>query len=303
MYNIAVLLTCFNRKAKTVRALNTLKTGLQRYNTTHIDQVAISIFLTDDGCSDGTAEAAVAAAAPIPIQIVEADGNAYWAGGMRLAWRAALASGHHFDMYLLINDDTEFKDNFIEELIATHQFAIAKYGKGGVYAGFISSPDDENDIIYGAKEYSKSIMSKAIDLKPQGVPQECSMTNANILMVAKNVVEDIGILDEAFIHGAADMDYGMRARRAGFPVLTTSRVCGYNVYDHDHGGDERIKVMKMNFKERKEFINKPHIKQYHDSLTYFKRYDKIRYAIVACMYYLNLYWPSLYYKIYESRGH
>ena len=56
--NIAVLLTCHNRKAKTVKCMQSLYDALTHYNRLHEkDFIDVEVYLTDDGCTDGTVEA------------------------------------------------------------------------------------------------------------------------------------------------------------------------------------------------------------------------------------------------------
>ena len=52
MKNIAILITCHNRKEKTIQCLEALffQNGLG-------EQFNIEVFLVDDGCTDGTPEA------------------------------------------------------------------------------------------------------------------------------------------------------------------------------------------------------------------------------------------------------
>ena len=70
-------------------------------------------------------------------------------------------------------------------------------------------------------------------MMPKNMPQECMFTNANFLVVDKHVVDEIGQLSIGYKHRDADWDYGIRALKAGFPVLTTYGVCGVSVNDHD----------------------------------------------------------------------
>ena len=86
--SIAVILTCFNRKEKTVQCLRHLFAAASQYNTGHADgeEVHLSIFLTDDGCTDGTADAVKEECEGQELHIIQGDGKCYWAGGMRLAW-------------------------------------------------------------------------------------------------------------------------------------------------------------------------------------------------------------------------
>lgn len=300
---IAVLLTCYNRKNKTIKCLIELNNNVQNYNSTAEEKIDVHVYLTDDGCTDGTSSAVNSLQCTFPIIIIKADGNAYWAGGMRIAWKAAMNADSEYDFYLLINDDTILKENVFNELFSTHRYALKNYGKSGVYTGFVSSINDESKITYGAKIYSNSFFSKAIALRPIGTPIECSMVNANILMVNVAVVKSIGILDENFIHAAADMDYGLRARKAGYPVLTTPGVCGYCEYDHDGSDAEQVKVCSMSLSERKNYLDRPNVKQYQDSILFYWKYDKVRWLIFRLSYFLNLFAPSIYYKLYKRRGH
>lgn len=303
MSTVSILLTCYNRKEKTLRALQTLFESIDYYQTYCRDNVSFMVYLTDDGCSDGTSDAVIQSFAKRKIVIIPSDGNAFWAGGMRIAWNKAMSADNGSSFYILINDDVIFKKECVCELFKTHAFALENYGKGGVYTGFVSEMGDENAILYGAKIYQKKLMSRFVNLIPTGSPQECEMVNANILMVASNVVDNIGILDEVFIHAAADMDYGIRAKRAGFPVLSTSSVCGYSEFDHDNSDAEYQKVRSMSLSERRVFLNKPTEKQYHDGLVFYWRYEKMKFVLLGLSYLLNLFFPSLYYRIYKKRGH
>lgn len=82
MRSIAVLLTVHNRKEKTLHCLQDLFTqeipkGFQ-----------IDVYLTDDGCTDGTPKA-VKMQYP-QVNIVEGNGNLFWNRGMYTAWETAV---------------------------------------------------------------------------------------------------------------------------------------------------------------------------------------------------------------------
>lgn len=298
-YKIAVLLTCFNRREKTIKALSSLFAARDKYNE-QTNSISTSVFLTDDGCTDGTAEAALTNFPHEQITIVKSDGNAFWAGGMRLAWAAAAKASFEWDFYLLINDDAEFLPTAFDELLSTHQYALDKYCKGGVYTGFIADINDPLHVIYGAKTYKGRFLSRTYDMQPAGTPQPCMYTNANFLGVSKDAFEILGNLDENYRHGGADWDYGMRGCKAGVPVLTTSGICGLSVYDHDDEDTEKDKVVNMTSKERKAFLNKP-LREYHDAFVFLWRFDKPKFFIMKIAYYLNLYTPRLYYSLSKLR--
>ena len=93
----AVLLTVFNRKDKTLQCLS------QLFDQLPVEDIQIDVFLTDDGCTDGTAEA-VENLFP-SVHILEGSGDLFWNRGMLMAWKAA-ADARDYDAYLWLNDDT-----------------------------------------------------------------------------------------------------------------------------------------------------------------------------------------------------
>lgn len=300
-YKIAILLTCFNRCKKTVKSILSLIDSIKEYNNS-IYQIEYEIFLTDDGCTDGTSDTIRAILNNDKIHIIKSDGNAFWAGGMRIAWVEAMKYSSNFDYFILLNDDTVVDNKGVNELLTTDQHSFIKYKKHCVCTGFISDPTNKTLITYGAKKYKNSLLNGAVDLIPSGTPQLCEMPNANLLLVHKDVVNEIGILSAEFIHGAADWDYGLRAKRKGIPVLATANICGYCEFDHDNSDLEGKKVRAMTFSERKSFLNRPtHI--YRDGLVFNYRYFRLKYYIIKIAFYLNLYFPSLFYVIFKRRGH
>ena len=79
------------------------------------------------------------------------------------------------------------------------------------------------------------------------MPIECSIANANILMVTKEVVNKIGIFDSKYIHQFAYYDYTLAASERGIPVLLCPGIGGHCVDDHgiwlSAGSPERLKYL------------------------------------------------------------
>lgn len=294
----AILLTCHNREEKTILCLESAQKALKSC----IKDILWHYYITDDACEDNTFERIKTVIPDNQLTVIKADGNAFWAGGMRMAWSRALADGV-WDYFLLLNDDTFLFENCIDQLLYVDDYSKRKYNKTGVYCGFVGDPDCPSNITYGAKKYkSFSILSKAIDLQPNGIPQECIMPNANVLLVSNDVVEKIGILDKIFTHGAADWDYGIRAFRKGLPVLTTCRICGTCAFDHDSTQKEFIKVKNMTMKERYLFYRRP-TGFYTDGVKFFFRYNKLKYILLKLSLIINVLTPMLYYSLLKERGH
>ena len=92
----AVLITCHNRKPKTLACLTAL------FNQEPSPDVTIDVYLVDDGSTDGTTEE-VHQTYP-QVKILQGDGSLFWNGGMRKAFAEALKQD--YDYYLWLNDDT-----------------------------------------------------------------------------------------------------------------------------------------------------------------------------------------------------
>ena len=204
---IAAILTCFNRKEKTLKCLDSLL-------TIHPE---IDVFLTDDGSTDGTSEA-VNEHFP-KVNVIRGDGNLYWSRGMYKAWKEALKG--NYDFYLWLNDDVELYPDFLSELMECHALAHEQ----SIISGIIEDCTSK-EIIYGGYDENKAL------LLPNGDIQKIKYMNGNVVLVPSDVVDRIGIIDPVFHHGGADSDYGLTALENGVGVFTT-RKCIAMGYKND----------------------------------------------------------------------
>lgn len=297
--NIAVLLTCFNRKDKTCACLHNLYAALNYYNERHVDvPLSIKVFLVDDGCTDGTADAVQATFAD--IHVIQGTGLLFWAGGMRLAWREAYKNHKEWDFYLLLNDDTDIFPEAFELLMNTHAYSVAHYGVGGVYTGATCAKDNRKICTYGGNVWINRTKGIYKRLTPTGSPQMCDLTNANILLVAPCVVDKIGLLCEDYQHGLADFDYAVRARRNGIPVLLTSDYCGACDNDHNDTKEMAERICAMTLSERKRYFKHP-VHSNRDYLRFIRNTSPMRLPMVWIGRMLNLYFPRFYYQLNGAR--
>lgn len=217
MNNIAILLTCYNRKEKTLRALEHLFAAAAK-----LPDRSIKVFLTDAASPDGTA-AAVREKFP-EVNIIAASSDTFWCGGMRMAWDAAAKNDEKFDAYLWLNDDTMLDENALEILLSDS----ASTGDKAIICGTVCDEKlPGKPVTYGGY-----IIGNGQVITPDGTLQHCDLINGNVVLVPGEVFDKIGNLDAAFSHGIGDFDYGLRAKEAGIPVFISSKIIGSCERDH-----------------------------------------------------------------------
>jgi GT2 family glycosyltransferase len=196
MIQLAILLTCFNRKQTTLSCLEQLFSLKQD----------IDVYLVDDLSTDRTSEA-VGIEFP-QVNIICGTGNLFWNRGMYLAWEHA--SKNNYDYYIWLNDDTILYNNCFKELFECSNLA----NENAIITGIVESKD-KNQILYGGTNHKKKL------LLPNGTMQPVTNMNGNIVLVPKSVFDILGNLDPVFHHDLGDVDYGLRAKKNNINVFTT----------------------------------------------------------------------------------
>lgn len=277
---IAVLLTCHNRKEKTMACLNSF------YEANKPKEYVFDIYLVDDGSSDGTS-GAVKEKYP-DVVIIKGNGSLFWAGGMRLAWKTALKS-KDYDAFLLLNDDVILYRDFLDNLIKTEKHALANDKNTGIYSSATIDNRTNKTTYGGYKIKTNHLIMRNELLSPTDKPQQCELTNANILWVSKETVDVIGIFDERYTHGIADFDYSMQAVKKGIPVYLAPNFGG--VCLHDHG--KPWKSGNLPLKERIAYLKSPKGIAYNEYLYYIKKHFPLFLPYSFFMLWLKTFYPSI----------
>jgi GT2 family glycosyltransferase len=209
MYNscsIAVLITCHNRREKTINCLNHLFSSQNR------SEFDFDVFLVDDGSTDGTSEA-ISKQYP-KVNIIKGNGELYWNQGMRLAWKTSIEI-KRYEFYILLNDDTMIDEDGIYHLFDCYYEKFKETKIENIVAGFCRD-NVGNSFSYGGKMDN-------INITPNGEIQNCKYINGNFVLVPNKIVESIGILSNAYTHAMGDYDYGLMALNKGFHLITTRK--------------------------------------------------------------------------------
>jgi GT2 family glycosyltransferase len=205
---LAALLTCYNRKQKTLASLTAL------FNQELPTEVRIDVYLLDDGSTDGTVMA-VSQSYP-QVKILQGNGNLFWNGGMRQAFGEAIK--HDYDYYLWLNDDTTLYRDSISRLLETSHSLLAQGEQRAIVAGSTCDPQT-NALTYGGVVRRSRLRPLKFDLvEPGEHVKRCDTINGNCVLIPREVVQAVGNLDSAFTHYIGDWDYGLRAQQQGCTV-------------------------------------------------------------------------------------
>lgn len=208
MKSIATLITCHNRKEKTLACLEAL------FQNTLPEGHSLDVFLVDDGSTDGT-DQAIHKRYP-QVNIIYSDGNLYWNGGMRVAFNLAMEKG--FDYYLWLNDDTFLYSSALQSLINTSNQLTLHEAKSVLVVG---STQDEfsRKISYGGVVRSSKWRPITFELVSTiDLPVKCESMNGNCVLIPNEIAQKVGNLEPRFVHAMGDLDYGLRVSNAGFSL-------------------------------------------------------------------------------------
>ena len=269
-----MLVTVFNRCDITIQGLRRLYVAIAALPGDYF----FDVYLTDDGCTDGTPKA-VAAEFP-DIHIVQGDGSLFWGGGMRLAWKAAVESDVDYDYYLWFNDDSALYDKAL-------QILFDSASDDSIVAGAFC--DSNHKPSYGGRNRKDQI------LEPTGATQEVYMMNGNLVLVPHAIYAAIGNITPHLVHGGGDFDYGFRAQKAGYKVLLSKEYVGF-ADRHDEFIPKYCR-QELSLRERWNALNSPVYSPF-EHFKYSVKYNGVLSAVrslVIC--YVGVFFPKVYEKM------
>ena len=213
---IAILITCHNRRRKTIRCLDAVSSSNLECNS------QVDVFLVDDGSEDGTAT--VVRRKYPAVHIIQGSGSLYWNGGMRLAWEEA--SKRDFDYYLWLNDDTYLFADSLSKMIKTFAKIPSGESTRAIIVGSTIDPKSGLPTYGGQVKVSRWNGFNFRLASPENQPLPCDTLNGNCVLIPREVFKIVGNLDAKFIHTMGDIDYGLRARKNGCSIWITSGFIG-----------------------------------------------------------------------------
>ena len=178
-----------------------------------------AVTVVDNASSDDSLARLRPYTAPYPLTLIETGRNLGYAGGNNVGIRHALEQGA--DFVLVLNNDTTVASDLLERLLESAQ----RNSDAGVFSARIMYFDEPERVWFDGARWNPA--SLRLEWPGQG-EAESSLGTADhdtdyacgaALFFRSEVARQIGLLDESFFLVWEEVDWGFRARKAGWQNL------------------------------------------------------------------------------------
>lgn len=205
---VYVIVLNWNGKEDTLDCLKSLRsTNYENYK----------VVLVDNGSEDDSV-AAVRQNFP-EVEIVETGKNLGFAGGNNVGMEYAIKQGA--DYLFLINNDTNVHPDYLKELVEVAE-SDPKIGAAGSKIYYYSEPERiwwAGGKVNWLKNKGEHIGLDEMDKGQYDETREVDYMTGCALLVKREVVEKIGVLEDDYFLYYEDTDYSLRIKNAGYKVV------------------------------------------------------------------------------------
>ena len=225
---VAVVIVTFNRADLLARCLDGLAASERRPD---------AVFVVDNASEDHT-RAVLEARTDLPLRPIHSAENLGGAGGFHLGVKAAYDAG--FDRIWLMDDDVVPAPGCLGVLMANPGpalMAVREDLAGNLCEKAATVFDLRNPLAIRPK---REMLEDRYPVRA-AMPPEVPLENVAFegFMVHRRVVDAVGLPDPGFFIFYDDVDYALRTRRAGFPIVAVRDAVLVRQLDFDQQHDMR----------------------------------------------------------------
>jgi GT2 family glycosyltransferase len=261
---VCIVIPCFNGWNYTRNCLISI------YDSTYKD---VKIIIVNDGSTDST-ERSLKFEFPDVI-IINGDGNLWWTKSMNIGISKALSLG--YENILILNNDVIIEKNSILKLIE-----CSSLYPNAIIGSFVYESKNHNMIwSAGGKikwpwpgEYQVGIGE--LDLEQYKIERDVDWLPGMGTLVKSQILKDLNYFDSSYMpQYLSDVDFCLRAKKAGYRIIITSNSKIYNSIENTGGILDNNKKIKL--------------KDFFEMFTSFKSPDyfkaRIKFIIRHCQWY------------------
>jgi GT2 family glycosyltransferase len=230
-----------------------------------------TVVLVDDGSTDQTEER-VKKEFPKTV-VLKGDGNLWWSGATALAVSYALKNAAPEDCIYTLNNDTELMENTLEKLVEAHR-NHPKALIGTLNVVFEDKETIELSAFSRQMGWPMKDRMKKLTLTQDSLPHHKDVLEVYALsgkgvLVPVSVFEAIGNYNATDLpHYHADTEFTIRAYRAGFKILLSTKARLYSHHKRTGIGTRATQTTFHTFLESFRTLRSPH---HLSSLTNFNK--------------------------------
>lgn len=206
--NVAIIIVNWNNSKDTIECLTSLSS---------LDYNPYKIFLVDNGSSDNSIEEleSFLFKGDYNTELLKSKSNLGFAGGMNIGIKATLEAG--YKLFWLLNNDTVVYSGALKHLV--------DYAKRNEKVGFLGSKQyfyKSTKIGFAGGILDKKTgkaFSVGLDEEDSGQYNEIKSydyISGCSLLVKKEVIDSVGLMEEGFFLYYEEADWNLRARSAGW---------------------------------------------------------------------------------------
>lgn len=185
----------------------------------------IAIYIINDGSTDGTsqmlADKADDAPSGVAINVITGDGNWWWSRSMNAGIDECVKSAAFDDVVVFMNDDIRVPSDALKMLCAISREQLA------IVAAQVNEVDNEERVLdRGALLDGRFLALQPIDLAdelPDLVPLDIA-SGRTTAFPASIFLNGLRVDAKRLPHYVADIEFSIRAREQGFPILLSTTV-------------------------------------------------------------------------------
>ncbi|MGH9386940.1 MAG: glycosyltransferase family 2 protein [Vicinamibacterales bacterium] len=184
------------------------------------------------------------------LRVLETGRNLGFSGGMNIGIRAALDAGT--DRVLVVNSDVTVPPGCVEAL----EQCLESTPKAGIVGPVIIARSNPSQVVSLGMSYSDVTgrMRHQGFLTPASLKlPESSLVDAVagcLMLISREVFEAVGLFDEDYFFSFEDLDFCLKARRAGFVTLLAGQASVY----HEGGGTMGKDSRRLYFASRNHLL-------------------------------------------------
>jgi len=209
MTDVAIIVLNWNNAPDTIECLRSLA---------QLDYPTYRVVVVDNGSTDDSVRA-IHQQYP-GVMILETQQNLGYAGGNNAGIRYALAQGAKY--ICILNNDVKVAPDFLTPLLA----AFDEDAEVGVVTPLVAEMDEPEKVWALGQEidWKTGMVTRIHSGEAMPSPQarvliEVDIASGTVMLVKREVLERVGLLDETFYLYYEEVDWCLRVRRTGYRIL------------------------------------------------------------------------------------